>query len=644
MTATDEIKNRLDLVDIVSETVKLRKAGKSFTGFCPFHTNVHTPAFVVFPDSGTWRCFGQCNEGGDIFKYVMKREGWDFPTTLKFLAAKAGVQLEPLTPQRLQQDESNNRISQLLEEVVIYYRNQLSGSTGGKTALEYLRKRGLTDATLDRFMLGYAPDGWDNLIRHLSAKGVDNARMVEAGLVSERDDGGTYDRFRNRIMIPIRDVNGHMAGFGARILDPNDIPKFLNSPQTSTFDKGRLLYGLDQARKAIRAQDQVVLVEGYLDVILLHQAGYTNTVSPMGTALTEDQLRMLKKYTHRIILALDADAAGQKATLRGLQVAREAMDKETELVFNVQGLLRQESRLQADIRVTTIPEGMDPDEVVLRNPGEWQTILDTAKPLVIHVMDTLAEGQDLQDPKAKREIAAQIIPLIEDVSSIVERDTYRQRLARLLKVDENTLAGMHSRTTPGSRAGTYRARQRAQEMPEEQKNRQLMADAGLLDPVIPLELYLVACLVQQPDLLHRLDRRLQQNSLNRLSDRDFSATQNQQLFSLITQSLSQDELDPVEYIQEQKPVGLEEYKDEMTRHKISGERKSDSVLDDLFRTILRIRTQVINRNLRELRSLPEDHPQDVEEKNIPYQDLVLQYTQQLRGLNAALGSLTRIKS
>jgi hypothetical protein len=181
-------------------------------------------------------------------------------------------------------------------------------------------------------------------------------------------------------------------------------------------------------------------------------------------------------------------------------------------------------------------------------------------------------------------------------------------------------------------------------MPEEQKNRQLMADAGLLDPVIPLELYLVACLVQQPDLLHRLDRRLQQNSLNRLSDRDFSATQNQQLFSLITQSLSQDELDPVEFIQEQKPVGLEEYKDEMTRHKISGERKSDSVLDDLFRTILRIRTQVINRNLRELRYLQEDHPQDVEEKNIPYQDLVLQYTQQLRGLNAALGSLTRIKS
>ncbi len=463
MTATDEIKNRLDLVDIVSETVKLRKTGKNFTGFCPFHANVHTPAFVVFQDSGTWRCFGQCNEGGDIFKYVMKREGWDFPTTLKFLADKAGVKLEPLTPQRVQQDESNNRISQLLEDVVIYYRNQLAYQAPGKEALAYLQKRGLNQDTLDHFMIGYAPEGWDNLVHHLSSKGVDAARMIEAGLVTERDEGGIYDRFRNRIMIPIRDANGHMAGFGARILDPNDVPKFLNSPQTAIFDKGRLLYGLDSARKSIRAQDQAVLVEGYLDVIILHQAGYTNTISPMGTALTEDQLRMLKKYTHRIILALDADAAGQKATLRGLQVAREAMDKETDLVLDVHGLLRQESRLQADIRVTTIPEGMDPDEVVLRDPAEWKTILDTAKPLVIHVMDALAEGQDLLDPKVKREIAASIIPLIEDVPSLVERDTYRQRLARLLKVDENTLLGVHSRTASGSRSSPFRNRRRSAE-------------------------------------------------------------------------------------------------------------------------------------------------------------------------------------
>jgi DNA primase len=640
MSTTDEIKNRLDLVDIVSETVKLRKTGKNFTGFCPFHTNVHTPAFVVFQDSGTWRCFGQCNEGGDIFKYVMKREGWDFPTTLKFLADKAGVKLEPLTPQRIQQDESNNRVSQLLEEVVIYYRNQLTNHPAGKQALEYLQKRGLNQSTLDGFMLGYAPDGWDNLVQYLSGKGVDTGRMLEAGLVSERDDGGVYDKFRNRIMIPIRDANGHMAGFGARILDPNDVPKFLNSPQTALFDKGRLLYGLDAARKSIRAQDQAVLVEGYLDVIMLHQAGYTNTISPMGTALTEDQLRMLKKYTHRIILALDADAAGQKATLRGLAIAREAMDKETDLVLDVHGLLRQESRLQADIRVTTIPEGMDPDEVVLRDPAEWKSILDTAKPLVIHVMDALAEGQDLQDPKVKREIANSIIPLIEDVPSLVERDTYRQRLARLLKVDENTLAGMHSR---GGRSASFRSRRRATGQGEQIPSRGI-TDAGLLDPVIPMERYLLATLLHQPDLLHRLDRLLQQNLLEHLSAQDFSATQNQQFFQLITQSLSQDELEPAEYIQEQKPEGLDEYLEEAGKHHLSSERKADSWLDDLFRTVIRIRTQVINQNLRELKYLQEDKNPDVNETVVPYQDMVLKYTQQLRGLNVALGSLSRLKS
>ncbi len=643
MTATDEIKSRLDIVDIVSETVKLRKTGKNFTGFCPFHTNVHTPAFVVFQDSGTWRCFGQCNEGGDIFKYVMKREGWDFPTTLKFLAQKAGVQLEPLTPQRVQQDESNNRISQLLEDVVIYYRNQLVNQASGKIATAYLQKRGLSQDTLDHFMIGYAPAGWDNLVRYLSGKGVDAARMIEAGLVSERDEGGIYDRFRNRIMIPIRDPNGHMAGFGARILDPNDMPKFLNSPQTALFDKGRLLYGLDSARKSIRAQDQAVIVEGYLDVIILHQAGYTNTISPMGTALTEDQLRMLKKYTHRIILALDADAAGQKATLRGLQLAREAMDKETDLVLDVHGLLRQESRLQADIRVTTIPEGMDPDEVVLRDPAEWKTILDTAKPLVIHVMDALAEGQDLQDPKVKREIAASIIPLIEDVPSLVERDTYRQRLARLLKVDENTLLGVHSRSNSGGRSSAYRNRRRSSENDDQTPSR-ASTDADLLDPVIPMERYLLATLLQQPALLHRLDRLLQQNSLERLLPQDFSATQNQLFFEIITQSLSQDELEPTEFIQEQKPVGLAEYEDESKKHHLTTERKPDLWLDDLFRTVIRIRTQVINQNLRELRYLQDDKDVKDSESNTPYQEMVLQYTQQLRSLNVALGSLSRIQS
>ena len=292
--------------------------------------------------------------------------------------------------------------------------------------------------------------------------------LLACGLVTEREPGSSehkdviqktdvYDRFRHRIMFPIRDERGRMAGFGARILNPEDVPKFLNSPQTAVFDKGRLLYGLDRARKPIRTQDQAVIVEGYLDVIALHQAGFENVVSPMGTALTEHQLYLLKRFSRRIILALDPDAAGDKATLRGLQIARQAMDHEQDPVFDARGLLGYEARLQADIRVTTLPAGMDPDEVVNRDAQEWQRILENARPIVVHVMETLAAGRDLDDPKVKNEIAAQVIPLIADVPSSIERDTYRQRLARLLHVDERVVMESlpsPARGRPGSRRST----------------------------------------------------------------------------------------------------------------------------------------------------------------------------------------------
>ena len=222
---------------------------------------------------------------------------------------------------------------------------------------------------------------------------------------------------------------------------PEDVPKYLNSPQTALFDKSRLLYGLDQARKSIRALDQVVIVEGYMDVIVPHQAGFTNLVSPMGTALTEPQLQMLKRYTRRIVLALDSDAAGEKGTLRGLEIARQAMDHSQELVFDPRGLIRHEARLKADLRVTTLPTGLDPDEIVLEDPEAWQQIIDAAQPIVIHVMDTLIANQDVDDPKVKSQIAEQVLPLIADVPNRVERESYRQRLARLLHVDERSVYG-----------------------------------------------------------------------------------------------------------------------------------------------------------------------------------------------------------
>ena len=361
MSTIDEVKSKIDIVDLISEAgVKLRHSGRNYTGFCPFHDNKHTPAFVIWPESGTWRCFGQCNEGGDIFKFVMKKEGIDFREALQKLAARAGVELKDLrlreTPQ---QKEAYEHLRRLLEDALVYYRTHLFNHD---RLLDYLRsERRLTDSTIETFGLGYAPAGYDNLLTHFASKGYSPQEMFDAGLLSEREDGSRFDRFRNRIMIPIRDEQGRMAGFGARIVDPDDIPKFLNSPETPIFSKGRLLYGLDRARKPIRAANQAVIVEGYLDVIALHQAGYENVVSPMGTALTEDQLRLLKKFTRRIVLALDPDVAGQKAVLRGLEAARSAMDREGELGFDARGLLRNEARMQADLRVAALPDDLDPD-------------------------------------------------------------------------------------------------------------------------------------------------------------------------------------------------------------------------------------------------------------------------------------------
>ncbi len=251
--------------------------------------------------------------------------------TLRYLAERAGVTLQPVTPEREAEDKENERLRTLLEDAVTFYRHQLMQTPAGKEAQAYLANRGLLPETIETFELGYAPDTWDAATNYFSGKGYSQEEITQAGLLSENPEKGRfYDRFRHRVMFPIRDATGRMSGFGARILRPDDVPKFLNSPQTPLFDKGRLLYGLHLARKPIRTVDQAVLVEGYLDVIATHQAGFGNTVSPMGTALTEDQLRLLKRFSRRVVLALDADAAGEKATLRGLEVARQALDRSDE--------------------------------------------------------------------------------------------------------------------------------------------------------------------------------------------------------------------------------------------------------------------------------------------------------------------------
>jgi len=625
MSSIDEIKSRIDIVDLVSESVQLRHSGKNYTGFCPFHPITRTPSFVVFPSTGTWRCFGQCNEGGDIFSFTMKKQGWDFSETLKYLADKAGVQLKPPTPEELVAEEEHAQLRSMLEEAANYYHHQLRNTSEGQKALEYLKKRGLSEEIIETFSLGYAPNAWEAIIQYFKGKGRSEGQLREAGLVSEREDGSIYDKFRHRIIFPIRDARGRMAGFGGRILDPNDIPKFLNSPQTPIFDKSALLYGLERARTPIRALDQAVIVEGYLDVIALHQAGFTNTVSPMGTALTEHQMRLLKRLTQRFILALDPDTAGDKATLRGLQIARQTMDRETEPIFDARGLMAHESRLQADIRVTTLPEGMDPDDVVNRDPAEWQQILENAKPIVIHVMETLARGRNIDDPKTKSEIASQVLPLINEVPDSIEREAYRQRLARLIKVDERLLVGSEGTSRP-----TRRQLRSTQPVAREPKPDITIQAGNAL-----LEAHCLGILIRRPELVFHIDRALHESHLTRLSRLDFERAEYQAIFELVEESLAQDRSEPMHYVLNGLSLPLMEIVDNLLERTDKLDPKEDRVLEDMMRALLEIRRRQMTEMINLLRYQMDEAAQGGDLRTKEFEEGMTKCTQTLRNLHQA---------
>jgi len=560
----------------------------------------------------------------------MKKEGWDFPETLNYLAERAGVVLKPPTAEDQAAAEEHERLRELLEEAVTFYRHQLLNTSGGEGALEYLRKeRGLKDETLETFGMGYAPNSWDGATNYYKSKGYTEDELLAAGLVSKRDSGGVYDRFRNRVVFPIRDVRGRMVGFGARILNPDDIPKFLNSPQTELFDKGRLLYGLDLARKAIRMQNQVVIVEGYLDVIALHQAGFTNVVSPMGTAMSDHHMHQLKRYTRRIVLALDPDAAGDKATLRGLDVARQTLDRESDPVFDARGLLGHEARLQADIRVTTLPEGLDPDEVVNRDPQEWELILENAKPVVVHVMETLSDGRDLDDPKVKTEIANQVLPLIADIPSAIERDTYHQRLARLLRVDERALL----QSKPARRRPRIKKRPTI-ETQEPQPREKPLVTAAVSN--YSLEMHCLGVLLRRPGLLYLVDRQMQESGLGRLTPRDFQHADHQAILGLFQESVDQDMAEPENFVFNNLDLPMMEMADNLLARTSELDPNEERVLEDLMRGLLDLRRRNLHQEIDHMRFLMEETQEGGDIKASQYLHSMVQLVEVKRRLDQAI--------
>lgn len=430
-----EIKSRLDVVDVIGQKVALKKAGQTFKGLCPFHAE-KTPSFVVFPDKGNFHCFG-CGANGDIFTFVMKTEGLDFTETLRQLAQRAGVEL---TTRAAEGDVQRRRseLSALLERAALFYQQALRRADA-QEAREYLARRGINQSTIDQFRIGWAPDSWDALYRHLTEHGARPETILAAGLVAERDSGGYYDRFRGRVIFPIANERGELIGFGGRTLGDAQ-PKYLNSPQTECFDKSSALYGIDQARPAIRALNRVTVVEGYVDVLIAHQSGIREVVASLGTALTERQVSLLKRLTRTVVLALDSDAAGDEAVLRGLEVARQVYADATVAVPLPRGLVRLESRLGADILIASLPRGRDPDEIIRENPDQWRAIVDDARPVVDFYFGVILERADLTSAKETAAAVRKLLPIIGEVRDPVQQSLYLQRLADRVHIAEQLLA------------------------------------------------------------------------------------------------------------------------------------------------------------------------------------------------------------
>lgn len=432
-----EIRERIDMLELVGAKVQLKRSGKNWKGLCPFHTE-KTPSFYVYPDSGNYVCFS-CGEKGDAFTWLQKTEGMDFPDALEQLAARTGVTLQRGTVRDPGRDEERERIFAVNEEAATFFASILLSSPVGEAGRRYVAERGLTRETVERFALGFAPDSWDALLKHLVSHGHREELLAEAGLLTERDDGRRYDRFRGRLIFPIRNRDSRIVGFGGRALG-DARPKYLNTAQTTVFDKSANLYAIDLAKEAIRKSDTAVIVEGYVDAIMAHQVGHANVVASMGTALTEAQVGLLKRLTARIVLALDADAAGQAAMLRGIETMRGALDYDEKAVVDPRQMIRFERKLSTEILVLTLPEGKDPDEFLRARPGEWPALVGSAEPLLDFVMRAVVGGTDLSDPKAKSGAVGQLAPLIRELPDSIQQAHYVGLLARMLHLGEEVVA------------------------------------------------------------------------------------------------------------------------------------------------------------------------------------------------------------
>jgi len=480
MSTIEEVKQKLDIVEVVGRYVPLTKAGRNFKAACPFHTE-KTPSFFVFPERQSWHCFGACGTGGDVFSFVMKQQGLEFGEALRLLADQAGVTVPSRREDATRKDE-RDRLHATNEAAARFFHDSLLHSPAGESARRYLQGRGFVAATVAEFQLGYSPSGWESLKQHLAERGFTDKEMVDAGLLVETDDGRTRDRFHNRLMFPIRDARGNTTGFGARALD-DSMPKYTNSPQTPIFDKSGTVYAVDIAASTIRKEDRAVLVEGYMDTITAHQNGFKNVVAAMGTSVTERQVTILKRLTRNLVLALDADAAGAEAMLRCVEY---------------------ENILDTEIRILLLPRGKDPDDFIREDPASWPALVDSAVPAIDYAFDRSLAGLDLSKAADKSRASKELLPVISRIGDPIRRDHYLSKLANSTEIKYNALeAALRDQVSP-------------------QKPRRQTAKTAAMPqtPLLssPLEEYCLSLLLQHPEIKEGDDPILPeyfQNSQNR---------------------------------------------------------------------------------------------------------------------------------
>ena len=486
----EEIKSRCDIVDVISDYMQLKSSGSNYTGLCPFHSE-KTGSFMVSKSKQIYKCFG-CNAGGDVISFVMRYENVDFMDAVKILARRCGITLERnISEEEKQKIQEINKFREIHTEAARFYFANLLGTKN--PGYEYLKKRGLSDKIIKKFGLGYSLNSWNSLMNYLLAKGYDKTDLVKCGLVTHKTETNKYfDRFRNRVIFPVFDYQGRVIGFGGRVLDDSK-PKYLNSPETLVFQKGTNLYGLNFALKHNMSERYFVIVEGYMDLISLHQYGITNVVASLGTALTINQARLLKRYADKVIISYDADMAGQMATLRGLEILRTA---------------------GFDVRVLNIPQGKDPDEYVRSNGKEaFLKLINSAEPLIDYRMKKAEEGIDFKNSQSLILYAKRIMEIISDLDP-VEKDVYIKKASENTGIKEQTLYDILKSRMKDNRENNFRNN-------KEEDRSKLYVEPGFLKA----ERTLLKMMLENNEYLQYIEERISEN--------DFILLEHKEIFTVI---------------------------------------------------------------------------------------------------------------